>query len=103
MKLTFKKERRATGLLAVAHPYPDTSIKIDGKVVGYIGAPDWQTPDNCWTARIALLKTRPEGGCPWRWASWNKRFRTEEEARVQVAKTVTPEWLSKHAVHFFED
>lgn len=75
MKLRFKKHPRETGLAGVGYPYRPVDIKGDGKVVGTISAPSWQTDDN-W--RIRFMINNEDN---WEWIQFKKVFESEAEAR----------------------
>lgn len=83
-KFTFKKEERPTGLVSIGTPYPDTNIKWQKKVVGYISAPNWHTKDHKWSIRLMIKKDEHPG---WVWKTLKARFEKEPEAR---------EFLNKH-------
>ena len=96
-KLTFKREARETGLASVGKPHPDVQIKHGGKQVGCIAAPTWQTTDNKWAVRLAIVL--PSGG--WEWFRCKERHDSEVAAR---------EWVKAHEaqilgmkLHRFED
>ena len=84
MKFTFKKHKAETGLRAVGYGRQSMDIKLDGKVVGTISAPNWQTPDGLW--RILLMVKRKEAPtknepCTWEWIVLKFKAPTEEECR----------------------
>ena len=82
MRITFKKDAPATGL---ATGRPDTKIKVDKLVVGYIAAPSWRTKDNLWSIHLAVVKEKTEDDpAPFRWIVVKKRFSSEPEAREFV-------------------
>lgn len=56
MKITFKKHPKETGLSAVGNPFQGSDIKVDGKVVGCICAPTWQSKDNLWSIMLHVAK-----------------------------------------------
>lgn len=95
-KFTFKKQPRETGLAAVGNPNPNTDIKHDKKIVGYIASPNWQTPDNQWRIRLMVEDVgdlevgdglrMPSSG--WKWITLKKTFNTEPEARDFLNKHV---------------
>lgn len=87
-KLSFKKQAPMTGRAAVGHPYPDTDIKSDGKVVGHIAAPNWQTKGNEWSVWFQILKDeRNDDGndnCPWMNVRMKLRHDSEQDAREWI-------------------
>ena len=85
MKFTFKKQPRETGLSAVGSPYSSVDIKLDGKEVGYISAPNWQTKDAKWGVRFKVKKEPSQAEpSPWRWFVVKDRFDDEAQARQFV-------------------
>lgn len=82
MRFTFKKEKQETGLSGVGTPYPDTAIKLQGKVVGYICAPTWRSKDNKWGIRFTVRKeVTKEDPAPFKWVQIRARLDSEPEAR----------------------
>lgn len=90
MKITFKKEPKATGLAAVGHSNQSVKIKFDGKEIGRIIAPTWQTTDHKWGLGFTV-KTPNDPNAPksWRWFFLKQRFDTEEQARQFVLDNST--------------
>jgi len=89
MKITFKKEPMESGLRSVGYPHQNVNIKIDGRVVGYIGAPNWQTK-HVWTIRLMVYKNAertPEDNCAWKTIKVVRTFESETTAR---------EWVINH-------
>lgn len=99
MKFTFKKHPKETGLAAVGRPDPDTDIKLNKKVVGYIAAPTWQSQDRAWLIRLAVKKESEKIG--WGWISLKARFSDEKEAREFLQKHVQ-EITEKWQLHQFD-
>lgn len=79
-KFTFKKEPPETGLRAVGNSYPSTVVKLGGKEVGRIQAPNWATKDRKWGVGLIVAEASSEN-CPWRWAFFKPRFDDEPSAR----------------------
>lgn len=79
MTLTYKKQKRETGLSAVGNPYPNTAIKLDSKMVGEISAPNWRSDGSTWRIRLMVVD-----GTSWKWIQLKARPNTEEEARAFV-------------------
>jgi len=96
-KFTFKKEPRQTGLAGVGNPYPDTAIRHNKKVVGYIIAPSWMVKDNKWGIRLAF--DEPNG--KWGWRIVKERFDSEPAARAWLNERV--EKLVTTGFHYFEE
>lgn len=86
MKLSFKKEPRETGLRAVGRPYQGVHIKCDGRIVGYIRPPAWDTKDHCWSVGIAVKHDEPGncGNCDWIWVFFKARHSDEPTARAWI-------------------
>ena len=103
IKLSFKKDKKPTGLHSVGHLYPETFIKVDGKRIGEIIPPSWNTT-NTWKILIAVKKTKPDDNpnCDWKWANIGKQFDTESEAREWL-KTMIKSIDDVHTFHFFEE
>ena len=81
-RFTFKRQPRATGLAGVGNPWPSTDIKLRGKVVGVIAAPNWRSDSQLWTIRLMIESSLPPG---WYWKTIRQKFPTEEEAREYVS------------------
>ena len=99
-KFTFKKQPRETGLASVGNPHPDTDIKHNKKLVGYISSPNWSSPDNKWRIRLTVKKSEPDDNpnCDWKWIVLKKTFDTEPEAREFLNANVV-EILDKNLHH----
>lgn len=79
-RFTFKKEPKETGLSAVGHPYQSVNVKLNGKAVGIIHAPSWNSEG--W--RFMVMVNEPSNqNCPWSWRRI-KTFTTELESRLWV-------------------
>lgn len=92
MKFTFRKEAPETGLRAVGNTRPSTQIKLRGKEIGRISAPNRQTKDDKWG--VGLMVDDPAGeNCPWRWVFFKARHDSEPEARA---------WLLANSPHLFD-
>lgn len=104
MRLTFKKEY-ATGRMAIGNPHPNVDIKLDGKVVGFISSPNWQSVDNLWRVRLAVVKSSVQDdgnpNCPWTWKVLKPTFPDERTAREYLKEH--KESLEKLNLHRFED
>lgn len=101
--VTFKKQTALSGLAAVGNPYSDVDCKLRKKVFGAIGAPNWQTKDNCWTIRIVIEKPEPDDNpnCSWKWIRFAKRFVDEAEARVWLLQNIDA-IQEKYTLHFLD-
>lgn len=85
MKFTFKKHKRETGLRVVGYPYPSSDIKLDGKVVGTLTPPTWQTRDGLWRIRLMRKATpTPERPSEWEWVTLKFKSQDEEECRKYI-------------------
>jgi len=108
MKITFRKERKPTGLGAIGSPYPSTRIKVDTKECGYITPPNWNSPDNLWRVGISIIKKNlDEDGnpnCGWRWFRPVESFENEPSARIFVKEKLIPYLVNnEHRLYFFEE
>lgn len=85
MGLTFKKDKKETGLAGIVHPYPTTRIKLNKMEVGAIYPPTWQTPDHKWSVAI-MVKTAEDAKYTsgWKWITFKARHDSEEQAREWV-------------------
>jgi hypothetical protein len=105
MKLSFKKEPKATGLSAIGHPFSHTIIKIDGKDVGRIAPPSWSSQSKQWIIRLTVNKKdiNEDGNpnCPWKWVEIVNRFDTEESAR-EYLKENKDKIFGNLDLYFFE-
>lgn len=102
MKFTFKKHKRETGLRAVGYPYTSSDIKLDGKVVGTLDAPSWQTPDGLWRIRLTVKKVAtPEDPAEWKWIQLKFKSKEEEECRKFILDNVeTLVKLNLHSIDY---
>lgn len=86
MKLSFKKEKPATGLSAVAQLNPDTIIKADKIRCGTITPPNrFSQQGDLWFIQFMVKKEVTEQDpCPFRWAVMKAKFKTEPECREWI-------------------
>ena len=84
MKFTFKKEPRETGLMSVGRPWQSVAIKLGGKEVGIIHAPDWQTKDGKWSISMMVVRDTGNPNCDWTWVRIKQRFDDEASSRQWV-------------------
>jgi hypothetical protein len=89
MGITFKKQKRETGLAGVVHPIPCVDIKMDGKKFGIIYPPNMSSVGNYsefWRIQFAVEKENwvynADSPCAWKWISVKSPFSTENEARI---------------------
>jgi len=99
MRLTFKKDKPLTGLMVVGNSYQGSDIKIDGRVCGYISAPNWQTEDNKFGIRFAI-KEKQEN-CDWKLITLKGRFDSDADARLFVKENIE-KIMEKYTLHYFE-
>lgn len=78
-RFTFRRRKPETGLAAVGRPHQNVVIKLNGKPVGEIYAPDWRPANRSWT--ISIMVTRGEG---WTWLRLKTKFNSEQDARKFV-------------------
>lgn len=96
-KFTFRKQSPETGLSAVANPYPSTTIKLNGKMVGEISAPSRFGHDS-WRVRFVIDDLASD----WRWVTLKAKFNTEPEARKFLSENATA-LIHKIALHPIEE
>ena len=101
MKFTFKRQKRETGLRAVGYPCQSSDIKLDGKVVGTISAPNWQVKDGLWRILLTIKRVPDaEDPCAWKWIQL--KFRGKDEAECQKFILDNVETLVKLDLHTIE-
>jgi hypothetical protein len=101
MKFTFKREKKETGLNGVGYPYQSSDIKLDGKIVGSISAPSWQTKDGLWRVMFTVKKEATTSEpCAWRWITLKFRGKDDEECRKFILDNA--ETLIKFNLHTIE-
>jgi hypothetical protein len=90
LKVTFKREPRATGLANVAKPKRDTVIKINRKICGYIYAPHAFSKDTFYHVSFTVYKTDKDApeNCVWKWITVKKPFDSELDARAYVKENI---------------
>jgi hypothetical protein len=96
--LSFKKQKRETGLRGVGNTYPDTVIRLDGRRCGTINAPNWRSKDGLW--RVSLTRKTSES---FEWVFFKARFPTEAEARSWVIEKWDTLKANASPLHSFED
>jgi hypothetical protein len=100
MKLSFKKDKKETGLAGVANPFPLTFIKGDKKLVGYIHHPRFADEANKWYLMFMVKDQTQRSG--WKWITLTARFDSEEQGREFVMK----HWnaiTTKYSLHQQDD
>lgn len=84
MKLTFKREKRVTGLAGIGHPYRNTFIKGDKKHVGLITGPNHRDATE-WEIRFCIKReVTVDRPAPFRWVTLKTKFNDEPAARQFV-------------------
>jgi hypothetical protein len=88
MKLSFKKEKKETGLRAIAEPNPTTQIKADKKKCGAITPPNrFSSQGDDWFIRLMVKKVPSEADpCDFAWITLKAKRSTEEECREFIKK-----------------
>ncbi len=86
MGITFKRHAKMTGLAGVGYSHQSVDIKLNGKKIGLIVAPTWQTPDRKWYISFNVMKLVPDENpnCDWKSIRFTERFETEDLARQYV-------------------
>ena len=96
INVTFKLHKRETGLRAVGFSTRGADIKIKRRTFGTINAPNWQTPDNCFTVSIMIMcrtdEEREKHGA-WRWITFKARHDSMDDAK---------QWINYHLVSLME-
>jgi len=89
MKLTFRKDKKPTGLSSIGYPYPATYIKIDNKIIGWISPPTWQTKD-VWKIIFSVKKSEPDDNpnCDWKNITLLPEFTSEPGARDFIKQNI---------------
>lgn len=102
MGVTFKKEPRNTGLMAVGNPYKNVIVKVDKKECGYIYAPNWHRDG--WRIQIAVEKVKMGDGenCPWGWLQYGT-YPTEQHARAAAKDAIAELLRDGCTIHRFDD
>ena len=72
--------------MAIGNGTPSVDIKLNKQYVGWLQAPSWQTPDNCWQVWVRVVDPTAGGG--WRNMGFKRRYPTEEEARAWVQSSL---------------
>ena len=98
-RLTFRRQKKETGLWAIGYPDRNVDIKKNGKVIGFIHAPNWRTTDGKWRVSFAVMLTNES---KWSWKHMSKRFDTEEEARNEI-KRIWEKLNERYKFFEFED
>ena len=101
--LSFKRHAKETGLAAVGNSKPSVDIKLNGKVIGLIAAPNWASRDNLYHLQFMVIKPEPDDNpnCEWKWVYMKAAFALEEEARAAVPQVI--KYLQfRHTLHFQE-
>ena len=86
MGLSFKKDKKETGLAAIGNSYPSVDIKLDKKKVGYIRPPR-ALDQNVFSINLAVKKVPTEDSpASFGWVTLKQKFecdwgRGEKEAR----------------------
>ena len=94
---------KETGLRAVGHPNPSTDIKLNGKTIGHINPPSWETKDDKWSIALAIKKpATKEEPADWKWIFFKARFDSEEDGRTWIMAHFDS-LKSKYQLHQFED
>jgi hypothetical protein len=87
VRLTFKLERRVTGLAGIAHCHRTVFIKGNGKHVGGIYGPNAFSGRDTWEVRFTVKKTpTSESPSDWKWVTLAAKPATAEDARALVTR-----------------
>lgn len=100
MRLSFKREKRETGLAGVARPVPCTQIKADGNVCGSITPADYRSKDNLWSLHFYVKDETNPGA--FSVIHFSKKSETEGEMR-EFVKRNWEEFQRRYQIHSFEE
>lgn len=104
MKLTFKKQPRESRM--IGYPNPNVDIKVDGKVVGYISGPNWQSKDDRWHVHFMVQKKdiMEDGNpnCSWKRIQLKLNYVDESSARESVRHGIGG-IINKYTLHYQEE
>lgn len=103
VKFTFKFHAKATGLAAVGNSARGADIRLNGKKIGLIFAPNWMTKDNKYSASVAVKGVDPKNpNISWVWKKLDKRFDTIEEMKEWL-NSIATELAAGVEFHTFEE
>lgn len=101
LNFTFKKQPKETGLARIARPWQNVDIKLGGKRVGIIFAPDYTA--NYWSVSFAVKKeVLPEDRAPFKWIRLVCKTDSEQEMR-QWLKENCEAIIKRYDLYSFED
>lgn len=87
-KLSFKRDKKQTGLAGVGYPHQGSTIKMDGMDIGSIVPPTWNTRTNSFRIQIRRYANEVEltenPNCPWVNKFLTGHYDTDEKAREWI-------------------
>ncbi len=98
-KFTFKLDKAATGLAAVANSNQSADIKLKRKICGRIKAPNWATKDNKYCCLFTVKSE--ESHCGWEWITLKHRADSMEDMKAWLQEN-TDAIVSHYELHFIE-
>lgn len=98
MKISFKKQKRETGLAGVGSSNR-TDIRLDKSRIGFMSSPSWSSKETKWIIRLAVKRMTEKGG--FMWVTLEKRGNDEKHCR-EIVKEMLPK-LHQCTFHKFED
>lgn len=87
MRLTFKRQPKATGLAAVGEPYPSVDIKADGKCVGWIAPPGRFNKWTRWTIWFHVRRANEDNFD-------NKKLKAEFDDEAAARAHIKEHWVN---------
>lgn len=102
IRISFRRHKKETGLRGIGYPWPQVSIKVNGKEVGNIFPKTWNT--EYWRVGFTVKKLEPDDNpnCDWKWIWLKQKGNSEEEAR-EIAIKAIPILLQKYTFHTIEE
>jgi hypothetical protein len=86
-RITFKKWDKLTGLTSIGYSNRRVDIKLNGRVIGVIQAPNWQTKP-VWKIKFMVIKydinEDSNPNCKYKWIKVKQEFDTEKDARQYI-------------------
>lgn len=96
-KITFKKQKRETGLAGVGSG-SRTTMKVNGRPFGYIKSPSWSDKFKGWRV---MFRVEADNDIGFNWVRLKKHPATEPEARL-LAQEVIPQ-MTLYKLSYYEE
>lgn len=102
VKFTFKLDPKLTGLMAVGNSERGATVKLNGKKVGSITAPNWMSKTREFTVSFAVKKTDPENpNVKWEWVRLKHRTMNVDDMKIWL-NTMAAAIVEKYDLHSFD-